>query len=119
MENADSITIPEAMDVLIRWFCLLFNNQFTPDDVLENYPVDRLMTDIVTALLAVQTQTTSVLTGFPTKAAEGYSLIFQNIHNRFETPILFPVGGGMPACSSWLCIVTLVLPEKSTYRFIK
>ena len=71
VENADSITIPDAMDVLIRWFCLLFNNQFTPDDVLDNYPVDRLMTDIVTALLAVQTQTTNVLTGFPTKAAEG------------------------------------------------
>ena len=71
VENADSITIPEAMDVRIRWFCLLFNNQFTPDDVLDNYPVDRLMMDIVTALLAVQTQTTNVLTGFPTKAAEG------------------------------------------------
>ena len=71
VENADSITIPEAMDVLIRWFCLLFNNQFTPDDVLDNYPVDRLMTDIVTALLAVQTQTTNVLSSFPTTAAEG------------------------------------------------
>ncbi len=71
LENPDSLSIPDALDVMIRWFCLLFNNQFTPDDVLDNYPVDRLMTDIVTAMLAVQTQTTSVLTGFPTKAAEG------------------------------------------------
>ncbi len=70
VEEADGLSIPDAMDVLIRWFCLLFNNQFTPDDVLDNYPVDRLMTDIVTALLAVQTQTTNVLSSFPTTAAE-------------------------------------------------
>jgi len=40
LDNPDGLTIPDAMDVLIRWFCLLFNNQFTPDDVLDNYPVD-------------------------------------------------------------------------------
>lgn len=62
-------TIPEAMDVMIRWFCLLFGNQFTPDDVLDHYPVDRLMHDISLAILAVQTQTTSILNDFPTKAA--------------------------------------------------
>ena len=70
LENPDSLTIPDAMDVLIRWFCLLFNNQFTPDDVLDNYPVDRLMHDIVIALFAVQAQTTDVLASFPTTAAE-------------------------------------------------
>ena len=58
------------MDVMIRWFCILFQNQFTPDDVLDNYPVDRLMHDIALALMAVQTQTTDVLSDFPTKAAE-------------------------------------------------
>ena len=36
-------TISEAMDTMIRWFCILFQNQFTPDDVLDNYPVDRLI----------------------------------------------------------------------------
>ena len=51
-------------------FCILFQNQFTPDDVLDNYPVDRLMHDIALALMAVQTQTTDVLSDFPTKAAE-------------------------------------------------
>ena len=30
-------TIADAMDVMIRWFCILFQNQFTPDDVLDNY----------------------------------------------------------------------------------
>ena len=70
IENPDNLTIPDALDVMIRWFCLLFNNQFTPDDVLDNYPVDRLMHDIVIALFAVQAQTTDVLSTFPTTAAE-------------------------------------------------
>ena len=70
LDNPDGLTIPDAMDVLIRWFCLLFNNQFTPDEVLDNYPVDRLMHDIVTALIAVQAQMTDVLSAFPTTAAE-------------------------------------------------
>jgi len=62
------ISIPDAMDVMIRWFCLLFGNQFTPDDVLDGYPVDRLMHDIALALMAVQTQTTEILDEFPTRA---------------------------------------------------
>ena len=70
IESPENITIPDAMDVMIRWFCLLFNNQFTPDDVLDHYPVDRLMHDIVIALIAVQAQTTDVLSSFPTTAAE-------------------------------------------------
>ena len=69
-ELAAKFTIADAMDVMIRWFCILFQNQFTPDDVLDNYPVDRLMHDIALALMAVQTQTTDVLSDFPTKAAE-------------------------------------------------
>ena len=64
------VSIPDAMDVMIRWFCLLFGNQFTPDDVLDGYPVDRLMHDIALALMAVQTQTTEILSEFPTKAAK-------------------------------------------------
>ena len=62
-------TISEAMDTMIRWFCILFQNQFTPDEVLDNYPVDRLMHDIALALMAVQAQTTDVLSDFPTRAA--------------------------------------------------
>ena len=58
------------MDMMIRWFCLLFGNQFSPDDVLDGYPVDRLMHDVALALMAVQTQTTEILSEFPTKAAK-------------------------------------------------
>ena len=67
---SEQVSIPDAMDVMIRWFCLLFGNQFTPDDVLDGYPVDRLMHDIALALMAVQTQTTEILSQFPTKAAK-------------------------------------------------
>ena len=66
----EQISVADAMDVMIRWFCLLFRNQFSPDDVLDGYPVDRLMHDIALALMAVQTQTTEILSEFPTKAAK-------------------------------------------------
>ena len=68
--DAGELTIADAMDVMIRWFCILFGNQFTPDDVLDYYPVDRLIHDIALALMAVQTQTTGILNDFPTKAAK-------------------------------------------------
>ena len=68
-EDAKNLSIGEALDVMIRWFCLLFGNQFTPDDVLDYYPVDRMMHDIALALMAVQTQTTEIPDEFPTKAA--------------------------------------------------
>ena len=38
--------------------------------ILDGYPVDRLMHDIALAIMAVQTQTTDVLSDFPTKAAQ-------------------------------------------------
>ena len=69
-EAAKNLSIGEALDVMIRWFCLLFGNQFTPDDVLDYYPVDRMMHDIALALMAVQTQTTEILDEFPTTAAK-------------------------------------------------
>ena len=69
-EDAKNLSIGEALDVMIRWFCLLFGNQFSPDDVLDYYPVDRMMHDIALALMAVQTQTTEILDEFPTKAAK-------------------------------------------------
>ena len=67
--KSEQVSIPDAMDVMIRWFCLLFGDQFTVDEVLDHYPVDRLMHDVALALLAVQTQTTSILNDFPTTPA--------------------------------------------------
>ena len=67
--EADQLSISEAMDTMIAWFCLAFGNQFTADELLDNYPVDRLMHDIALTLMAVQAQTTSILSSFPTTAA--------------------------------------------------
>lgn len=70
-EDVDDTTeISEALDVMVQWFCLLFKNQFTPEEVYDGYPVDRLMHDMVLALLAVESQTSSVLEDFPTTAAQ-------------------------------------------------
>ena len=68
--ETEQISIPEAMDVMVKWFCLVFGNQFTPDELLDKYPVDRLMHDMALTLMAVQAQTTSILSEFPTKAAQ-------------------------------------------------
>lgn len=63
------VAVADAMDVMVKWFCVLFGNQFTPDDVYDKYPVDRIMADMVLALAAVQSQATAQLSDFPTKAA--------------------------------------------------
>ena len=60
------LTVTDALDTMVKWFCILFNNQFTPDEVYDNYPADRLMHDIALALMATQTETTEVLDTFPT-----------------------------------------------------
>lgn len=59
------VTTAQALDVLVKWFCLVFNNQFTPDEVYDYYPVDNLTHDIVTVLVAVQNEMTEVLHEFP------------------------------------------------------
>jgi len=63
----EKLTIPEALDTMVKWFCILFGNQFSVADVYDHYPADRLMHDIALAIMAVQTQTTEVLDSFPTK----------------------------------------------------
>ena len=65
--STEQLTIPEALDTMVKWFCILFGKQFSPDDVYDHYPADRLMHDIALAIMAVQTQTTEVLDAFPTK----------------------------------------------------
>ena len=64
--SQEQLTVTDALDTMVKWFCILFSNQFTPDEVYDNYPADRLMHDIALALMATQTQTTEVLDTFPT-----------------------------------------------------
>lgn len=68
-DNTDDepMSIQDMLDTMVQWFCLLFQNKFTPDEVYDYYPVDRLMPDIALALVAVQNATTKVLSTFPTK----------------------------------------------------
>ena len=65
--SGEKLTIPEALDTMVKWFCILFANQFSPDDIYDHYPADRMMHDIALSIMAVQTQTTEVLDSFPTK----------------------------------------------------
>ena len=69
--DSGDLSISSALDTMVQWFCLLFNNQFTPDDLYDYYPSDRLMHDVSLALIAVQQQMTSVLSDFPTTPTAG------------------------------------------------
>lgn len=61
--------IVDTLDTLVKWFCVVFNHQFTPDEVYDGYPSDKLMHDLTFAMLAVQNQMTEVLTEFPMNPA--------------------------------------------------
>jgi hypothetical protein len=41
--SQEQLTVTDALDTMVKWFCILFNNQFTPDEMYDNYPADRLM----------------------------------------------------------------------------
>ena len=69
-EEIENVKVEEVYDALVKWFCLVFGNQFTPDDMYDHYPADKMVSDIVLAMLAVQAQTTEVLDSFPTTAAK-------------------------------------------------
>ena len=57
---------------MIRWFCICCSaTSSRPDDVLDDYPVDRLMHDIALALMAVQTQTTDDSRRVPYEGGDG------------------------------------------------
>ena len=40
--DENGLTIEDALDVMVQWFCLLFGNQFTPDELYDGYPADRI-----------------------------------------------------------------------------
>ena len=35
--SGEKITVTGALDVMVKWFCLLFNHQFTPDEMYDHY----------------------------------------------------------------------------------
>ncbi len=52
--SQEQLTVTDALDTMVKWFCILFNNQFTRMKVYDNYPADRLMHDIALALMATR-----------------------------------------------------------------
>ena len=66
---ADAPKMEEAMDEMVKWFCVLFGRQFTMDEVYDHYPADQFMHDIALALIAVQSGMTEILSEFPMKPA--------------------------------------------------
>lgn len=70
-QDIKDVKVEEVYDALVKWFCLIFGNQFTPDEVYDHYPADRLVPDVMLAMLAVQSQATDILDTFPIKAAKG------------------------------------------------
>ena len=64
---SDNEAIPaDEMDTAVEWICLVFKNQFTADEVYDNYPSDRFWIDIFTIYLAVKNSVTGKLADFPT-----------------------------------------------------
>ena len=57
----------QDLDKMVQWFCLLFNNQFSIEDVYASYPSDYLLRDIFLALMAVKSNNSLALVSFPTR----------------------------------------------------
>lgn len=68
-EEAEKADWAKDLDILVRWFCLMFGNQFSADEVYTLYPSDRLIPDIALAVMAVEQRISAALTKFPTKPA--------------------------------------------------
>lgn len=70
VEGLEGTNAADVYDAMIRWFCILFGGQFTPDEVYDNYPADRLIADVHFAMMAVMSGMANVLDAFPTVAAQ-------------------------------------------------
>lgn len=49
----------------LEWFCKVFGDQFTPEELAEGYPANTLIKDIFTVYLSLQTDVFEKLTMFP------------------------------------------------------
>lgn len=85
----------EDMDTAIKWLCVVFGNQFTPDEVLDLYPSDKFWADIFLIYLAVKGSVTQILIDFPTnpeakkdeeEKRHRFGTWFTGITKRFSKP---------------------------------
>jgi hypothetical protein len=64
--NDPGMTDAELMEAC-EWFCTLFQNQFTAEELLEGHPSDHLRSDIFAAYMFVQNEMAKALKKFPMK----------------------------------------------------
>lgn len=55
------------VDALAEWFVCLFQWQFTTDELIDNYPLDDFITDVIGALVQCNQNLSSALSEFPTR----------------------------------------------------
>ncbi len=66
--QVDSDGFGKIIEALAKWLVVLFGNQFTVDDVLDNYPSDRFIADTGLMIQAVAGNVAGALSDFPTRA---------------------------------------------------
>ncbi len=67
-EEANYLPNDEEYDAIAAWFCMAFDNQFSPDELWDGYAVDDLIKDAFALYLAMMNLNTKVLTVFPIPA---------------------------------------------------
>jgi len=65
-DEEKSMDTAEFYDTMADWFAMLFQRQFSADDVLDYYPSEKFVSDIVSALLTVTRGLADTLGDFPT-----------------------------------------------------
>lgn len=63
--KSDKTPDKQQLDEACQWFCSLFEDQFSIDELYDGYPVDKLLPDMVAAYYAVISCATKVLSEFP------------------------------------------------------
>lgn len=67
-ENGTAETFKRVIESLAKWIVILFGNQFTVDELMDNYPSDRFIIDAGIMLQSVAGRVTESLKHFPTTA---------------------------------------------------
>lgn len=62
-------TFKRAVQVMVEWLVLFFGNQFTADDVYDNYPANKIVEDVARAMAAALGDVDEELKAFPTGAS--------------------------------------------------
>lgn len=63
--NRNEMPTQEELENCLEWFCSLFRNQFTVDELLDGYPVADLMPDIFAAYMTMTSGAIKYITEFP------------------------------------------------------